>query len=59
MLAYSGKGRFVVESLSMPDLIRELVPLLESVISKKAELTFTCPEGVSAIQATRRRFGRS
>ena len=28
MLAYSGKGRFVVESLSMSALINELVPLL-------------------------------
>jgi PAS domain S-box-containing protein len=50
MLAYSGKGRFVVESLSMSALIHELVPLLESVISKKAELTLTCPEGIPAIQ---------
>ena len=50
MLAYSGKGRFVVESLSMSALIHELVPLLGSVISKKAELTLTCPEGLSPIR---------
>jgi two-component system, cell cycle sensor histidine kinase and response regulator CckA len=50
MLAYSGKGRFVVEPLSLSDLVRELLPLLDSAISKKAELTVSCPGGLRAIQ---------
>ncbi|MGZ8701004.1 MAG: hybrid sensor histidine kinase/response regulator [Gaiellaceae bacterium] len=50
ILAYSGKGKFVVEPLSLSELVRELAPLLESVISKKAELTMTCPADVAAVQ---------
>jgi two-component system cell cycle sensor histidine kinase/response regulator CckA len=50
MLAYSGKGKFVVEALSLSELVRELLPLLESVISKKAELVVSCPDGLRAMQ---------
>jgi len=50
MLAYSGKGKFVVEPLSLSELVTELLPLLDSVISKKAELTISCPDGLRAVQ---------
>ena len=50
MLAYSGKGKFVVEPLSLSELVGELLPLLESVISKKAELTVSCPDGLRTMQ---------
>jgi len=38
MLAYSGKGRFVVEPLDLSELVAEMAHLLESAISKKAVL---------------------
>jgi two-component system cell cycle sensor histidine kinase/response regulator CckA len=50
MLAYSGKGKFVVEPLLLAELVSELLPLLDSVISKKAELTISCPDGLRAMQ---------
>ena len=50
MLAFSGKGRFVVEALSLPELVRDLVPLLESAISKKAKLNVDCPDGLPAMR---------
>jgi PAS domain S-box-containing protein len=49
MLAYSGKGKFVVEPLSLSALVLDLLPLLDSVISKKAELTISCPDGLRAM----------
>ncbi|MBU5612838.1 PAS domain S-box protein [Geomonas azotofigens] len=39
MLAYSGKGRFVVETLDLNRLIEDLLHLLEVSISKKVTLT--------------------
>lgn len=38
MLAYSGKGRFVVETLSLNRLVEEMLPLLKVSIFKKAQL---------------------
>jgi two-component system cell cycle sensor histidine kinase/response regulator CckA len=38
MLAYAGKGSFVTGSVSMNGVVQELVPLLQSSISKKARL---------------------
>lgn len=38
MLAYSGKGRFVVEDVSLSELVEEMVHLLRTSISKKAIL---------------------
>ena len=38
LLAYSGQGRFVVEPLTLSDLITEMTPLLRSVTSKSAVL---------------------
>lgn len=40
MLAYSGKGRFVIERLSLNRLVEEMAHLLQTVISKKAVLKF-------------------
>jgi two-component system cell cycle sensor histidine kinase/response regulator CckA len=40
MLAYSGKGRFVVKSLSLREVVEEMVPMLEVSASKKAVLHF-------------------
>ncbi len=38
MLAYSGKGRFVVRTFDLGELVREMTGLLESSLSKKAKM---------------------
>ena len=38
MLAYSGKGKFVVQTLRLDALVQEMTKLLETVVSKKAVL---------------------
>jgi len=50
MLAYSGRGRFVVEPLSISHLIRDTAPLAESMIASNAKLVMACPDGLSAMQ---------
>ncbi|MCB9057690.1 MAG: MASE1 domain-containing protein [Calditrichae bacterium] len=40
LLAYSGKGKFVVEAINMNDLIREMSKLLDVSKSKKVELVY-------------------
>ncbi|MBI1387514.1 MAG: response regulator, partial [bacterium] len=39
LLAYSGKGRFVVETLDLNEVVREMTHMLEVTISKKVKLT--------------------
>jgi PAS domain S-box-containing protein len=38
MLAYAGKGRFVVQSLRLDTLVQEMTKLLQTVVSKKAQV---------------------
>lgn len=40
MLAYSGRGKFMVQQLGLSNLVDEMATLLASVISKKATLKF-------------------
>jgi len=40
MLAYSGKGRFVLEALDLNRLVREMTSMLEVSLNKKAALRF-------------------
>lgn len=40
MLAYSGKGRFLVQSLDLSAVVREMLSLLKASVSKKAVLQF-------------------
>jgi len=51
MLAYSGKGKFVVVPLDLTELVGEMGHLLESSISKSARLSFHLEEGLPAIEA--------
>ncbi|MDZ4830335.1 MAG: PAS domain S-box protein [Phycisphaerae bacterium] len=44
LLAYSGRGKFVVEELDLPRMIEEMVHLLSAVISKNAVLTIHASE---------------
>ena len=46
MLAYSGKGKFVIEPLNLSELIEEMSHILEVSISKKAVLKYDLPENV-------------
>jgi len=51
MLAYSGKGRFVVQRLDLNDLIRHTTHLLEISISKKCALHFNLAPALPAVTA--------
>lgn len=51
MLAYSGKGRFVIESIDLNRLIREMTHMLEVSISKKAVLNYNLPDPLPPMEA--------
>jgi PAS domain S-box-containing protein len=50
MLAYSGKGRFVVKSLNLNDVVNELGQLLEAAISKKTTLQLNLAERLPPVE---------
>jgi len=49
MLAYSGKGRFLVERLELGQLVEEMVHLIEASISKKAALRYEFAPGLPGV----------
>jgi len=51
MLAYSGKGKFVVEPLLVSRVVEEMAHLLEAVISKKAVLKYDFVEDLPKVEA--------
>ncbi|HEX5691703.1 MAG TPA: response regulator, partial [Roseiflexaceae bacterium] len=51
MLAYSGKGHFVVEPLDLSGLIAEMSRLLEISISKQCTLTYDLTRDLPSIEA--------
>jgi PAS domain S-box-containing protein len=51
MLAYSGKGRFLVNSVDLNALVREMAQLLQTVISKRAALRFDFESDLPPIEA--------
>jgi PAS domain S-box-containing protein len=51
MLAYSGRGHFVVAPLDLSEAVGEMTHLLESSISKKVELTTRLAANLPAINA--------
>ena len=51
MLAYSGKGKFVIENLDLSEVVREMSHMLEISISKKAALRYHFSENLPAIKA--------
>ncbi len=53
MLAYSGKGRFVVEALDLSDLIPEISGLVHPSISKKIAVQFELEPNLPRIEADR------
>ena len=50
MLAYSGKGKFVVESLDLNRLVEEMLHMLEVSISKKAVLRLNKFQNLPAVE---------
>jgi PAS domain S-box-containing protein len=53
MLAYAGKGKFVVEALNLSALIPEMAALVRTSISKKIALDLDLEQGLPTIQADR------
>ena len=51
MLAYSGKGRFVIEPVHVPAAIQEIVQMLKASISKSADLRIRFPDSLPEIDA--------
>lgn len=51
MLAYSGKGRFIIQSININDLILEMTHLLDVSISKKAKVHLNLSGTLPAIEA--------
>jgi len=51
MLAYSGKGRFVVEPLALDEVILEMTRMLEVSISKKATLAYHLGQDLPTVAA--------
>jgi PAS domain S-box-containing protein len=51
MLAYSGKGRFVVEHIDMNRLLEEMLHMVEVSISKKAALRLNLTRPLATIEA--------
>ena len=51
MLAYSGKGRFVVEKIDLPHLVAEMASMLDVSISKKASVVYDFDVDTPSIDA--------
>ncbi|MBE0616429.1 MAG: PAS domain S-box protein, partial [Proteobacteria bacterium] len=51
MLAYSGKGRFVVEPINLSRLVEEMGHLLATVVSKRALLRYDLGLNLPAVEA--------
>jgi PAS domain S-box-containing protein len=51
MLAYSGKGKFVIGYADLSGLVRDITNLLEVSISKKAVLRYHLADGLPAVAA--------
>jgi PAS domain S-box-containing protein len=51
MLAYSGKGRFIVKALDLSEVIREMLPMLEVSISKKSILRLNLSAELPPVEA--------
>ncbi len=51
MLAYAGKGQFLIRRIDLEDLVRNTLPLLEHSISKRATLRFHFKSGLPPVNA--------
>jgi CheY-like chemotaxis protein len=53
MLAYAGKGSFIVGSVDLNSVVRELLPLLQSSVTKHAKLELDLDPTISEIDGDR------
>jgi PAS domain S-box-containing protein len=53
MLAYAGKGSFLIGSFALDSLIQEIVPLVQSSVSKKAKLELDLDSKLPEIEGDR------
>ena len=51
MLAYAGKGRFVVEPVNLSGLVRDTTPLIQSSVSKKIAFSFRLASGMPPVES--------
>ena len=51
MLAYSGKGRFVIERLHLSEVVEDMAHMLEISVSKKAVLKYEFARDLPAVEA--------
>ncbi len=51
LLAYSGQGRVVVESINLSDTVQQMATLLQSSVSKGAQFDFNLASGLPAVRA--------
>ncbi len=51
LLAYAGKGRFVVEPISLSDMIKEILVLVQTSIPKNVDLKVNLTPGLPPIEA--------
>ena len=51
MLAYSGKGKFIVEAVNLSKLVKEMTNMLAVSVSKNALLRYNCSENIPSINA--------
>jgi two-component system, cell cycle sensor histidine kinase and response regulator CckA len=58
MLAYSGRGHFVIEPIDMGALVEDLSDLLKSTISKKAVLRLHLGEGLPPVMGDASQLGQ-
>jgi len=53
MLAYSGKGRFVIRATNLSAQVREILPLIQPMIDKKVEVALVLAEQLPDIESDR------
>ncbi len=51
MLAYSGRGKFVIQRLDLSAVVNDMMHLLQISVHKRVSLKFHLPENLSAIEA--------
>jgi PAS domain S-box-containing protein len=51
MLAYSGRGHFVLERIDLSTYVRETIPLIRAAISRTVEVRMDLAEGLPPIEA--------
>ena len=56
MLAYSGKGQFLIEAVNLSDVVRETSELVQPSISKNIVLHLNLAEDLPLVQADRSQF---